>query len=410
MILQNITRFYGKRITETEIFSYFIDYFNKNTLGIPFKMGFNEQLNWYRPMIKDRRQIDEEFYFDEDAYQVKKINFVPFSLDATDGGFDTQYDLNAYTMTLVATFMLPIEDYHNTENAKDMIEEIRDKLRRHFDILKMTQRPFNKTDRPTKATLKMVAFSGALVLGDELTYANGQRFVSIGFPIDLLVSDSLVFADQFVFEISYKKDDGSYSNYERLYGNLQASKKHDSVNKQELVNLREKNYVLSNKTEYENSYYKNDLGNIDITAVNLSRYLGGTILKTNANTYYKVVNADGTTPFEEMKSVEITSTPDTTSFGLSGSLVFRDRLPHETDYVLGRLFNDIFNKRYGYSLYKIRLNMYDLVFNELDEKVWVKNEYFVGFERTFILDAVDTSFEFGVNVPIGVSFLPSDRE
>ena len=86
-------------------------------------------------------------------------------------------------------------------------------------------------------------------------------------------------------------------------------------------------------------------------------------------------------------------------------MVLREQYPFETVGIIRHLYNDLIIKKFGYTLYKLRIRKYRL---ELDNVTWTY-EYTL-FERTLLMANNETAIELGSLLPMTIPFVVSDLE
>lgn len=118
-------------------------------------------------------------------------------------------------------------------------------------------------------------------------------------------------------------------------------------------------------------------------------------------TTYFIVNSTESA-FEEQKSWEAHSIPESKSFSISMDFVYRKPYAFETVGILRRLYEDTVKKQWGYNVYKIKITHYDLG----TDGNWTLDE--VVFERYFILTSNEVVLELGTSIAFPCIFVVSD--
>ena len=285
----------GGRISEIDIIKFLLQKFNENHRGIKFKMGLNDDLFWYRPYYSQSKYIDEEYTFNEDTYQQEKSNFIPVSISIGDMGLSANLDFINGSASTTTTFYIPIENFKDSEFTRYTIEDIRDTLRQGFFIQNVTQRAFNKTDKPTTKSFKFLTNTGTISYNDIETI-NGKQFITCDLEVDIEFSDMEHVGNQVMWEMAYKLPNGSYSAYERVYPiTNDIAMAYGGKDKQELpLYISDKTFTSSNLTAYNNATIKYDFDEVTIGSLDVQNYEIGSVIRIKSNKQWSTSTVGGT--------------------------------------------------------------------------------------------------------------------
>lgn len=394
----------GGRISEIDIMRFVLERLNDNAVGRKFKMGLNENFLYYKPLNEMSKLINEEYIYDDETYELNAVDFIPTIVVIRDMGLTSNLDMISGSASVSVVFMIQVDDPMSSELDRLLIEELRDTLRQGFYVSNIPQRPYSNTKKTgSYKKFKFNTNTGTINYDSSITTINGKNFIQIDFDIDIDFNDMAIVGNEFLVEMAVKPfGSPTFSEYERIYPlNIGFAVAHAMKDIQALNIDVIKSVESSNENAYKEAYHKytfTESPNID----NIVQVPIGAVIKYNDN-YYKVTG--NVTPFEEQKSWETHSQWQSKGFGLTLDLVLREQYPFETVGIIRHLYNDLIMKKFGYTIYKLRIRKYRL---ELDNKTWTY-EYTL-FERALLMVNNETAIELGSLLPMTIPFVVSDLE
>ena len=394
----------GGRISEIDIIRFVLERLNDNAVGRKFKMGLNENFLYYKPLNEMSKLINEEYIYDDETYELNAVDFIPTIVVIRDMGLTSNLDMISGSASVSVVFMIQVDDPMSSELDRLLIEELRDTLRQGFYVSNIPQRPYSNTqEMGSYKKFKFNTNTGTINYDSSITTINGKNFIQIDFDIDIDFNDMAIVGNEFLVEMAVKPfGSPTFSEYERIYPlNIGFAVAHAMKDIQALNIDVIKNVELSNENSYNEAYHKytfTEMPNSD----NIVQVPIGAVIKYNDN-YYKVIG--NVTPFEEQKSWETHSQWQSKGFGLTLDLVLREQYPFEKVGIIRHLYNDLIMKKFGYTIYKLRIRKYRL---ELDNKTWTY-EYTL-FERALLMVNNETAIELGSLLPMTIPFVVSDLE